>query len=234
MPDWQKLVSEQLTTLRLSHTEKEEVIVELAAHLEESYEAFCNRGLPESEAAHRSLEQVSNWQVLQRKILAAKRREDVMKERMHRLWIPGFVTLILSMVLLAALQKQGLSPRIVGQGPRAVLFYVPWLFSLPLFGMLGAHLSSRAGGSRLASLLASIFPVLALTAAFLLMFPIGWMIERIAGKHVDFSAVASALLSDGIGWLLIPGGALLAGGLLAQLLRRARTSSHHTVSVPRG
>lgn len=234
MPDWQKLVREQLASLRLEDAEKQEVIVELAAHLEESYDAFRIRGLPENQAVRRALGQVSNWRDLQRNIRAAKRREHFMKERTHQLWIPGFVTLILSMVLLAALSERGLSPRLVGQGPRAVLFYTPWLLSLPVLGMLGAYLSSRAGGSRPASLLASIFPVLALTAAFLLMFPIGWTIERITGNHVDFGAVAAALLNDGIGWLLIPGAALLAGGLLAQLLRRARRSSPGAVSVPQG
>jgi hypothetical protein len=78
-------------------------------------------------------------------------------------------------------------------------------------------------------LLVSAFPVLALSTAFFLMFPIGFAVERLTGRHVDFSIVATALLKDGIGWLLIPGAALFAGGLLAYLLlspRRLNKEAH--------
>jgi hypothetical protein len=74
-------------------------------------------------------------------------------------------------------------------------------------------------------LLASVFPVLALTTAFLLMFPIGFAIERIIRRQVDFSTAATALLRDGIGWILVHGAALLTGGLLVHLLFGRRVSS---------
>lgn len=139
-----------------------------------------------------------------------------MQKRVHQLWIPGFLTLILSMTLLAVLQKLGFQPRVIGSGPTVILFYAPWLASLPFLGALGAYFSARGGASSATVLLASIFPVLALTTAFLLMFPIGMIIERVTGNHVDFSIVATALLRNGISWLLVPGAALLAGGLLVQ------------------
>ena len=99
---------------------------------------------------------------------------------------------------------------------------------LPFFGALGAYISSRAGGSLGTVLLASVFPVLALTAAFLLMFPIGLIVERIIGRQVDFSDVATAILKDGIGWILVPGAALLMGGLLVHRLFSRRLSSQDT------
>ena len=151
-----------------------------------------------------------------------------MKKRLHQLWIPGFLTLILSMLFLATLQKLGFQLRIIGSGPNSIFFYVPWLLSLPFFGALATYLSSRAGGSRRTALLASVFPVLALTGAFLSMFPIGLLIEGIIGRRVGFSIVATTLLRDGIGWLLVPGVALLAGGLLAHLLSGRRSSSQDT------
>jgi len=223
MSDWQALVRQRLSGLALDAAEKEEVQLELAAHLEESYEGFCRQGLLEKEAARRALGQVSDWQDLQYRILDAKRREHPMKNRTHQFWAPGFLTLTLSMVFLAVLQKLGFQPSIVwsnsaGSGAAEVLLYLPWLLSLPFLGALGAYVSSRAGGSRGTALVASVFPVLALTAAFLLMFPIGMTIERITGNHIDFTIVATALLKNGIGWLLFPGAALLAGGLLVQLL----------------
>ncbi len=150
-----------------------------------------------------------------------------MQKRVHQLWVPGFVTLIVSMTFLAMLQKLGFQPRIIGSGPSAILFYVPWLALLPLFGALGAYLSVRAGAPRATALLSSIFPVVALTAAFLLMFPIGVIID-VFGRHVDFSIVATALLRDGIGWLLVPGAALFLGGLVVHLLFGRRSSSQAT------
>jgi hypothetical protein len=225
MPDWQELVRRRLSRLALDAEEKDEVQVELAAHLEESYEVFCKEGLPEKEALHRSFAQVGDWRDLQRRILNAKRRGHHMKKRTQQLWIPGFLTLTLSMIFLPVLQKLGFQPRFAWSGPDTVLLYVPWLLSLPFFGALGAYVSSRAGGSRGTVLLASVFPVLALTTAFLLMFPIGFAIERIIRRQVDFSTAATALLRDGIGWILVPGAALLTGGLLVHLLFGRRVSS---------
>ncbi len=172
MRDWQELVRQRLSGLGLDAAERDEVHAELAGHLEESYEALLKEGMTEQAAVSAALFQVTNWQDLQQKIVIAKSRGHLMKKRIQQLWIPGFLTFILSTVFLMTLQKLGFRPRIVGGGPIAFLFYAPWLGSLLFVGALGAYLSSRAGGSRGAALLASVFPVLALTAAFLLMFPI--------------------------------------------------------------
>lgn len=229
MPDWQKLVRRRLSGLAFDFTEKEEIHTELAAHLEESYEALCTEGLSEHDAVQKTLAQVSDWKDLQRKIFMVKRRRHPMHKRLHQLWIPGFLMLILSMVFLVTLQRLGFWPRIVSwSGPGTILFYLPWLLSLPFFGAIGAYISSRAGGSRGTVLLASVFPVLALTAAFLLMFPIGLIIERIFDRPNGFSVVATVILRDGIGWLVVPGAALLAGGLLVNLLFGRRSSLQDT------
>ena len=231
MPDWRQIVRQRLSGLTLDAAEKDEVHAELAAHLEESYEVCCKEGLPEKEAVHRTLEQVADWRDLQRRIFIAKRSGYPMQKRLHQLWIPGFLTFTLSTLFLMTLQRLGFQPRIVSwSGPGTILFYGPWLLSLVVFGAVGARLSSRAGGSRGTVFLASVFPVLALTAAFLLLFPIDLVVERILNRPVDFSIVATAILRDGIGWILIPGAALLAGGLLAQLLLSRRLGRGQIVS----
>src|SRR6267378_7837902 len=222
MPDWQELVRQRLSGLALDAEEQDEVQVELAAHVEESYKAFCEEGLPEKEAVHRTFEQVADWRDLQRRIFIAKRSGHPMQKRVHQLWIPGFLTMALSIVFLVTLQKLGFNARMVSWRDSDIFFFAPWLVSLPFLGALGAYISSRAGGSRGTALLASIFPALALTLTFLLMFPIDMIIEPIIGRQVDFNIVAAVLLKDGIGWILVPGAALLAGGLLAQLLLSRR------------
>jgi len=223
MPNWQELVRQHLSSLALDAAEKDEIHAELAAHLEESYEAFCAEGLPQRDAVQRTLVQVADWQDLQRKILIARRRPQPMHKRLHQLWIPGFLTLMLSMSFLIMLQKLALQPHIVGSGSKTVLFNTAWLASLPFFGALGAYLSARRGGLVGTVLLSSVFPVLALTTAFLLMFPIGFVLERVIGRPVDFGNVATALLRDGIGWILVAGVALLAGGFFMHVLFNGRS-----------
>lgn len=96
-----------------------------------------------------------------------------MKKRVQQLWIPGFLTLVLSVVLDQVFYRFGFRSRIIGSGTGAIFLYVPWLMALPFVGALGAYVSSRAGGSRGTAVLAGVFPMAALTLAFLLMFPIG-------------------------------------------------------------
>jgi hypothetical protein len=225
MRDWEALVVQRLAGLALEPEERAEVIAEVAAHLEDICEEMLRQGMTEEEAVQRALSQAGDWRHLKRKISAAKRREQIMEKRIRQLWIPGFLTLILSMLFLMALQKFGFKPRIVGSGSNTVLLYMPWLFSLPFLGALGAYVSSRADGSRGTVLVASVFPALAFTFAFLVMSPIGWSWERITGMRVDFDVVAAALLRDGVGWLLVPGAALLIGGFLVHLVSSPRPSS---------
>jgi len=98
-------------------------------------------------------------------------------------------------------------------------FYTLWLLVLPLAGARGAYLSKRAGGSRRVALLSSIFPVLFYAVVFQIAIPIGFAIG-----HLPPSTLGIVFLSMSIGWVLAPGVALLAGGLLAQLLFGHRPS----------
>jgi hypothetical protein len=227
MRDWKALVEQRLTGLGLEPEETTEVIAEVAAHLEDTCEQMLRQGMTEEAAVGRALSQAGNWKNLRRKIFAAKRREQPMKKRLWQLWVPGFLTLILSMLFLTVLYRLGLRGRLVWSGPNTIFLYMPWLAALPFFGALGAYTSSRAGGSRATVLFVSVFPALAFTGAFLLMFPIGLAIQWITGSQGDFSIVATVLLKDGIGWILVPGAALLAGGLLVHLLFSVRASSQN-------
>jgi hypothetical protein len=228
--DWRALVEERLAGLALEPEEKAEVIAEVAAHLEDTCDEMLRQGMTEEEAVRRASSQAGNWRSLQHKILTEKRREQIMEKRIRQLWVPGFLTLILSMLFLTVLYRLGLRARLVWSGPNAILLYTPWLAGLPLIGALGAYVSARAGGSRRTVLLASVFPTIALTFAFLFMFPFSLTIELIAGRPVDFSNVATVLLKDGIGWLVVPGAALFAGGLLAHVLLSTRSSSRNTAT----
>src|SRR5580765_1661023 len=111
MRDWGALVEQRLAGLVLEPEERTDVIAELAAHLGDICEEMLRQGVTEEEAVRRALSRVGDWRDLKRKIVAAKRREQPMEKRIRQLWIPGFLTLILSMLFLTALQRFGLRPR---------------------------------------------------------------------------------------------------------------------------
>jgi len=231
MPDWNALVREQLAGLSLEAGERREVIAELGAHLEESFEELRQQGLAEEAAVTRTLLQVSDWQDLRRRIQTARRRENIMTNRVRQWWLPGFVALFLSMVLLMANEFMGAKPLIVSAhgsqmtAPVAVI-YLPWLLSLIPIGALGAYLAGRAGGSQRAIFLSIIFPVLPHLVLFLLAFPVSLIIE----DHVAHNIMRSAFLVLIVVWVVVPGAALLAGGLPVQVLLSRRLSSRGALS----
>jgi hypothetical protein len=220
MPDWDAVVRERLAGISLEPQELREVIAELAGHLEEIFEQLRRQGLPEEAAVERALSQVENWQSLRRKIQIARSKENIVTNRVRQLWVPGFLTLLLSMVLLMVIQFIGPKPLTVSAdgwrmiAPVAVI-YVPWLLSLLPIGAMGAYLARRAGASQRAMLLSAVFPVLPYFVLFILAFPVSVILD----DHFAHNVMLSALLMGLIAWVLVPGTALLAGGLPIQLLR---------------
>jgi hypothetical protein len=210
MPDWNQLVRARLSRLDLGSSEMDAVVVELAAHLEERCTELLSQGIPAEDAVKRSLEQVSDWNSLANEIQTAK-GGDFMNFRTRTLWLPGVVTLTLSMGLLLILQFSGLQPRSVswGSGGPLLLFYVPWLVSLPLFGALGAFLSMRAGGSRRIALLCSVFPALYQAICFFVILPVALVFNRNVALHFH----SASLFPQVFAWLILPITALFIGGL---------------------
>src|SRR5437016_12240764 len=150
MPDWQQIVSSKLSGLALEPEEATQVLEEVAGHLEEEYQSLLSKDVPEKEAARRALRRVDDWQALKQMIESVRKKENPMPKRVAQFWLPAFLTLLLSMLLLAVSAAFGLDrsscPTPVGRlrmTPVAVV-YVSWLLFLPLIGALGAYMSRRA------------------------------------------------------------------------------------------
>ena len=227
MPDWRQIVRQRLCGLTLDAAEKDEVQAELAAHLEESYGSLRTKGLPEEAAMQQTLAQVADWDDLQQRIHSARMGKDTMTNRVKQFWLPGLLTFTLSMGLLELVQKFFPQPFILNlDHPPVLLFYVPWLLTLPLAGAIGACLSKRAGGSRRMTLLSSMFPVLPLAAVFLIAIPVGLVLSHTLSHGI----VAAAFLTLGIAWVAVPGLILLVGGFLTKFLFSRRLDSRGIVS----
>jgi hypothetical protein len=228
MADWQELVRQRLSGLALDAPEKDEVQVELAAHLEETCEDFVQRGLPEEEAVRHTLSQVEDWHELRRRIQMARVKENLISKRVSQFWLPGLLTLFAAMSLLMLVQFFARNPQIVDRSdwyrvaPVPVI-YAPWLLSLPLIGALGAYLSNRAGASQRVVFLSILFPVLPYLA-----FLIGVPTALVPDDHVAHSIMFNAFFVGLFAWVIFPGVALLVGGLLAHLLLSRQSPSQDT------
>jgi hypothetical protein len=226
MRDWRDVVRQKLAALALEPEEKREVFEELAEHLEETYQSLLRQGISEQSATQRALSEVSDWNDLRRKIDSARKKENNMSDRVKQFWLPSIVTLVLSMGLLALIQIFGPKPWLFGWNGSsrwpfvapALMVYVPWLLSLPLIGAMGAYLSNRAGGSQRAVFSSIVFPVLPYLALFLIAVPVALILDDHVAHNVMFRALFVGLLA----WVLVPGAALLAGGLLTRFFLSGR------------
>jgi hypothetical protein len=224
MRDWGEIVQQRLVGLALEREEKRQVLEELAEHLEETYQALLKEGISEEEAAQGTLSQVPEWNDLRRRIDSARKKENNMTNRVKQFWFPALVTLLFSMGLLMIIQIFGPNPWMVSRksgwtliAPVAVI-YLPWLLSLPLIGAVGAYLSNRAGGSRRAVFSSIVFPVLPYLVFFLLALPVMAIFNDRLAHNIMFGALFVGLFA----WVLAPGAALLAGGLMAQFFLSRR------------
>lgn len=136
-PDWERLVRGYLKDS--SRTCGQDVIAELAAHLEEVYEHARARGSNEcgsneKEAMQRTLQEVDDWDVLAGQIACAKSEEDGMTYRTKNLSLPTLASLTLNAVLLVVFDRIHARPLIVGLGHLAMMLQLAWVAALVVVG----------------------------------------------------------------------------------------------------
>ena len=228
MHDWRQIVQERLSGLVIEDGDVAQVYDELADHLEETYRSSLAEGFSEQAAARRALATVDDWQDLRRKIESSRNKETNMSNRVAQFWLPAFVTLMLSMVLLAVIQIFGPDPWVspmpggrLRMTPVAVV-YTSWLVCLPFIGALGAYLSRRAGARPLAVFSSIVFPVFPYVAFFVIGLPIAIMFDDRVSHNITIPAFFLGLT----GWVIFPAAALLAGGLACTVVRPS-TSKHY-------
>jgi hypothetical protein len=158
IPNFRLLVHERLGMLKPNSAQREEIIAELAGHLEEVYEVWCAKGMCKYDALQRSLEQEEiDWRRLSRKIQSAKCEEGFMNDRTRQCWLPALTSLAISEGMLFAISITVATHARLWQLGAAAM-YVPWLLSLPAAGAAGAYLVRRSGAQRKALLAAVLFP----------------------------------------------------------------------------
>jgi hypothetical protein len=140
--DWSKIVSQRMQSPDSPHKVGEDVIAELAAHLEEAYEHAKSRGMTETAALEATmqevaLQEVNDWRVLAQDITRTQSMEVDMNDRIKRLWLLVAAAWLGASLLVMVLQP---TDRLY---PDLILWYLPWLATLPLVGAAGAYLAQR-------------------------------------------------------------------------------------------
>jgi len=226
MPDFARLVKFRMG--RFAATAGDDVVCELAGHLEDLYAELRAKGLAPAEAEREAVAWAGDWKRLERGIEVA--REGKMMERMPKILLPGVVALFVSSVGQKELWKLGLGPTMTfhyyqgmvnGTGwPSYPLHWdnAPWLLVLVLSGALAAWLCRLMGGNWRQRLWAAEFPVTAMLAIVAMVIVVGLPLEYFHGSLAPVPLLLNALLSFLLMNMLLPGVALLVGALLAELL----------------
>ena len=228
MHDWQKLLREKLVAVAMSRSQRENLVAELATHLEDLRAELLDSGVAEPELTAQCLQQLNDGQQIAAAATRSQIWEGAMNRRTRTLWLPGLVTLTMASVSLMVIQLFTFSrPRVHWVDGGAVAVGMVWLFSLLPCGALGAYLSGRAGGSRSSSMAASLFPSLIMLAVFCLVLPIGIFVERnlYIIHHPGYFGLALLV------WTVAPGTALLLGAV--PVLRRMNTGNHGRADTSR-
>jgi hypothetical protein len=113
MRDWSKIVREKLESRGLPAAQFDEVIRELAAHLEECYAQARCEGLLDDAALERTLQEVEDWPALAEDIRRAKPQEVDVNHRTKTVWLPGIAILFGTGLLLVFLDRAASLQRII-------------------------------------------------------------------------------------------------------------------------
>jgi hypothetical protein len=210
MRDRRAYLRERLGPLGLLPGREQEILAELADHLEDQCAAEGEKAL----LPHRRRERIedgTNWTLLAREIRCAE--EGTMSPTAKTLWVPGVSMLLCSSTLLVAMSRL-VPPTSWTDSKGSLLLLSLWMLSYLVFGAVGAWWSRRAGGSAAARFFAGTFPMTFHLAVFLvaIIASMAPQLSRVLDLRPEHLQLA-ILLRIGLLWLVIPGVALSIGAV---------------------
>ncbi len=167
MHDWKSLIEQRVAKLKLPESQREEVVNELAAHLEDLSDEENARGVCETESTAKELYESTDWRKLARGVQKSKRDNYTLNRRSRTFWLPALITLSAAELFWAILMHSALYERLSSSRVQpALLFFA----TLPFVGALGAYLSRRGGGKRAARMIAGVFPLIVMLGVLATVF----------------------------------------------------------------
>jgi len=210
MPDWKQIVRKKLRVLGVCSQEFTE---ELAAHLEDNYEALRFEGLPAEVAFQNTITQIEGRCRI--RLVIRFLQEEFMTGFIRQVALPGLLTSAAAGLFYWTLALDHIRDKVIwlvgGQLP------LWWWCLLPICGILGALLSRRKGGPRLQRIVASLLPSWVMGIFILLIFAVGF---TLSGSVNHYWWVSDRLESMGLvppGFVLIPAAFSLLGAGIAEV-----------------
>jgi len=210
MPDWKQIVRKNLRVLRACSPELTE---ELAAHLEDSYEALLCEGMSPEVAFQRAMGPIEG----RRRVWLVMRflKEELMTRFIREAALPALLTSAAACFFHWALALDHVRSSVIwlvgGQLP------LWWWCLLPIFGALGALLSRRKRGSRAQRIAASLVPSAIMGILILLLFAIGFTLSGLVNHFGSVSARVESLGVGPPGFVVIPAFFSLMGAGIAEV-----------------
>jgi hypothetical protein len=192
MPDWQQLVRLRLGPLGLEPAREEEIVHELAHHLEDLYEESLAHDLTEREAVEKALASVEDWSAVRRNIRRA--------ELGHPAALPVLVLVILPVLLVAA---DCSFRRLLDPSQTQLASFI----TVAVVGALLVLVSRVAGGRPRDQVFAALLPIASIAA---IRFASSLSVSYIYDGSLGFLASVRTLCAE----LVVPWLALVAGGIL--------------------
>lgn len=197
MRDWKKEIAEHLSHVQLPRATKEEVIAELASHMEETERESQQKEAGTPELSRRT------WRRLGRAIYRAKEKD---MNRRDALWIPIFVNLLLTSALINICDRLADVDLAIYRAHPIPLTPQPWVLALTISGAAAAFLARGSQASPRQRIIAALVPCVIWSAVpfflelIFLCFP-----ETFPGIPVRSLALSS------VWFFVFPGLALLLG-----------------------
>src|SRR5579859_1060070 len=206
---WRRIVIERILPSRLPAGQRDDIVSELASHLEETYESAQSRGMDDSEATKLALDQVKDWKALGKRIQRAKSTEELMNPITKRYLLPAMAILFPIGLVLVFLDRAAVVQRLI------------WIVEMALLLCAAAY-----EGSRLNQRTRSVWlpGFVSLTAASLFLFAEELVLAHDSSFYFTDISLRPDHLSSGlprsfyVGWLLAQ---VLFGAVAAYLSRRA-------------
>ncbi len=211
MSEMQDYVREQLKGLGLDEGEREDVISEIAMHLELVVEDCCSERLTAEETRHQVESSFGDKSRLLKGIRRAK--EGGMKERLWRMWVPalsvGFLAFESQMVIL----RFGGNLRTYTVDDAYYVYSWVWLFTVAGTGALGAWWSRREGGSVRERLVVAMAPWEMMAGLIPLTLPLEFLVQGIVNHALPYAFTHPKVLGAGFFWMFHPAIASFIGAI---------------------
>jgi hypothetical protein len=207
MHDWQALLREKLGRVLVSPERLDEIVSEIAAHLNQAWQDAENAGAPVSRDEFVRA-QVGDIAQLRDRIERIENRGTPVHERHRHFWMPAFVAMVLAQSITLVGQIMT-NMAVFGNVSGNYFSYMVHPGLLLLVGGLAALVARRRGATRLCSFLA-------VTVSALLMYVPSWVGYALAVHTRPWLRNRSAFYSPY--FLLLPAICLSLGALLFSMV----------------